>query len=101
MGAETGAVTVELSFEWDPAKAETNIAKHGVPFEVAIEVFSDPAAIFEDDPYSVHEYREFAIGRSQTGLLLVVFTERRERVVRIISARLANPHERRKYRQIR
>lgn len=60
----------------------------------------DPAAVVEEDLFAVDEERWTVIGRSDTGLLFVVFTERRNNVVRIISARLANPHERRRYRAV-
>ena len=89
-----------MEFEWDRTKAEANILRHGVRFETATEVFDDPDVLFEDDPYSVGEYREIVIGASQAGLLFVVFTERREQVTRIISARRATADERRRYRSV-
>lgn len=45
-------------FEWHRDKAASNLRKHGVRFETAVEVFSDPAVLFEDDPYSEGEYRD-------------------------------------------
>ena len=45
-------------FEWDPLKADTNFAKHGVSFERAAEVFRDPLALtIPDDEHSVREVR--------------------------------------------
>lgn len=86
-----------MEFEWDPEKAAANLKKHGVSFQVATQVFFDDHALFEDDPYAPDEYRQTVIGRSELGVLFVVFTERRFEVVRIISARGATRHERRQY----
>ena len=48
-----------LRFEWDPKKADANLAKHDVAFEEALTVFADPLArIFSDDEHSVDELRE-------------------------------------------
>ena len=91
-----------MRFEWDPAKAGGNEAKHGVRFELAITAFDDPFAwIVVDGKHSTpQETREWLIGESDNGVLVVVFTRRREgRVVRIISARRANARERRLYEE--
>ena len=54
---------MSLRFEWDPKKAETNIAKHDVSFEEAMTVFANPSArIFPDEEHSVDEFREIIIG---------------------------------------
>jgi uncharacterized DUF497 family protein len=54
-----------MRFEWDPAKAVSNIRKHGISFDEAVTVFKDPLAfIFDDTAYSEQEYREIIIGRS-------------------------------------
>jgi hypothetical protein len=91
---------VELKFEWDDRKAESNRNKHRVCFEDATTVFNDPFAyIFDDEWHSVDEQREIIIGHDQKNrLLLVCFTERHD-VIRIISARLATNKERRDYEQ--
>lgn len=87
-----------MELEWDPNKAAANLAKHGVPFEAAAEVFADPHHLVESDVFSRGEYRLIAIGKVDGRLLTVVFTEREsEDVIRIISARLATPTERRAY----
>jgi len=85
-------------FEWDPAKAERNLAKHGVSFEEAVTAFSDPLSltVFEPD-HSADEDRYVLQGVSSLGrLLVVVHTTQAERL-RIISARLATRRERRSY----
>lgn len=89
-----------MEFEWDDAKAESNLAKHGVSFEEALTVFDDPlAAIFDDEHHSLGERREIIIGYSYEGrLVLVSFVERSDRV-RIISARPATRRERSGYEE--
>lgn len=53
----------ELSFEWDPKKATSNIAKHGVTFEAAKSVFYDPEALIIPDPdHSAVEERFVMMG---------------------------------------
>jgi hypothetical protein len=88
-----------LRFEWDEDKAASNVTKHGVTFDEASTVFSDPlAVIFEDEEHSPDEIREIIIGHSiLERLLLVSFTERGEESVRIISVRKATKRERRDY----
>lgn len=92
------AVMSELSFEWDPFKAEVNKQKHAITFEEASTVFDNPlAVIFDDETHSIHETREIIIGHSlQNNLLLVSFTER-DGTIRIISARRATTREQRDY----
>jgi len=89
-----------LRFEWDPVKAETNAAKHGVAFAGALTVFADPLArIFVDPDHSDLERREILIGHSSRRRLLVVFFVEREAGVRILSARPATRRERRDYEE--
>ena len=87
-------------FEWDDAKARTNLEKHGVSFEEAQTVFDDPHAGIRDDPdHSVGEVREVIVGFSERErLLLVSFTQRAE-IIRIINARFATRRERRIYEE--
>ena len=90
-----------MQFEWDRAKAAANYRKHGVTFEEAAAVFSDPLAyIFDDEDHSLDEQREIIIGHSLVDRLLVVyFTERAENVVRLFSARRATRQERGDYEE--
>lgn len=89
-----------LRFEWDPKKAETNLAKHGVSFEQAVIVFADPLArIFLDEEHSINEVREIIIGHSaQHDLILVNFTSGEDHI-RIFSARKATRVERKDYEE--
>lgn len=84
-------------FEWDPAKAEANLRKHGVSFLKAIQIYSDSARVeLSDFSDERHEDRWLAIGRVEPHILLVVFTQREGRI-RLISARKANRHEQQIY----
>ena len=88
-----------INFEWDTSKAESNIRKHGVSFDEASTVFSDPFELTISDPDHSHgEYRYLNIGRSAGDRLLVVsYTERHPNAIRIISARVASKRERKIY----
>jgi uncharacterized DUF497 family protein len=87
-----------LQFEWDPDKEAINIAKHGVSFSQAAEVFGDPRALTVfDDAHSADEDREITIGLAGIGPVLVVVHVDRDDRLRIISARKATPRERRAY----
>jgi uncharacterized DUF497 family protein len=83
---------MSLLFEWDPNKAEANLAKHGVSFEEAMTIFADPLArIFPDEDHSVDELREIIIGHSaHQQLILVNFIDVSDGV-RLFSARKATP----------
>jgi hypothetical protein len=87
-----------MRFEWDPEKARRNLKKHGVPFDEAVTAFYDPlSATFDDPDHSDDEQRYITIGFSSQGRLLVVAHAERGEIVRIISARLANAHERKRH----
>jgi len=90
-------------FEWDEEKAKRNLAEHGVGFKEAQLVFEDRNHLTEmDDRYDYGEERWQTTGLSRNLLLLVVAhtiwdEDNDNEVVRIISARIAQPHERRRY----
>ena len=87
-----------MQFEWDPEKAKRNYRKHRVSFEEAVTVFYDPlSASFDDPDYSVGEQRLITVGFSSRGRLLVVSHAERGKATRIISARRATAHERKKH----
>ena len=90
-----------MSFDWDSRKATINEKKHGISFELAMTVFDDPfALIAEDEKHSASECREWIIGLSDQGVLVVIYTKRLERAqVRIISARRANKKEKELYEE--
>lgn len=95
---------MNIRFEWDPAKAERNLKKHRVSFEMATRVFADPFAVSEQDRIEGGEHRWQTLGIVEGCLLLLVaHTVRDEEgdieVIRIISARRAEPKERCRYEQ--
>jgi uncharacterized DUF497 family protein len=62
-----------MEFEWDPDKATSNKAKHGVSFHEAATVFGDPLALTYFDPdHSDDEDRFVTFGMSNEGNVLVV-----------------------------
>lgn len=86
-------------FEWDTFKAAQNEADHGVTFEMARDVFKDPFAIeWLDDREDYGEDRYVIMGMVDSRLLYVAYTMRGE-AIRILSARGAEPHERRQYHE--
>lgn len=89
-----------MRFEWDSAKAAKNLRKHRVSFEEASTIFYDPLAATGADPdHSEAEDRLISFGESSAGRLLVVSHIERGEAIRIISARLATPQERRIYEE--
>ena len=100
----------DIEFDWDDAKALSNLRKHGVEFLEAMTVFADPLAItdFDEEHSNNDEDRFVSVGRAQSGrLLLLVHTfsqvqlagEPPYSLARIISAREPTAHERRRYEQ--
>lgn len=87
-----------MQFEWDSKKAKQNLTKHGVSFDEAVTAFYDPlSATFDDPNHSKNEHRYITIGFSSQGRLLVVAHAERGGNIRIISARCATAHERKKH----
>ena len=87
-----------MQFECDPEKAQTNAGKHGVSFEEAITTFYDPLSATVYDPdHSEREHRYITVGYSSRDRLLVVAHAERGDNIRVISARPATPHERRRH----
>jgi len=86
-----------VEFEWDEAKAATNIAKHKVAFEEATHSFRDVHALqFADRSMNHHEERFVSIGIWNGTVYYVVYTERGD-TVRMISARRATRAEQKDY----
>ena len=90
-----------VRFEWDESKNRANITKHGIGFDEARRVFSDPYLIIREDRVVEGEERLHAIG-SVGPIVLVVHTLREkglDSIIRIISARKATPAERKLYEE--
>ncbi len=90
-----------MKFEWDDQKAIENLAKHGVTFGEATEVFYDPNALEDYDARHSEEARFVIIGLSSRRLLYVVYAERAADLVRIISVRKADRAEQTIYERSR
>jgi uncharacterized protein len=90
-----------IRFEWDDAKAKWNARKHGVRFEDAMLVFSDPYALVNQDRLEGGELRWQTLGLGGGIVLLLVAhavrDERGDETIRIISARKAIRKERQRY----
>jgi uncharacterized DUF497 family protein len=90
-----------MKWRADPRKAASNMKRHGVSFDDAVLVFADPLADIEED--SAHHPGRFNIvGRPwpwRRDLLFVVYVESTEEEVRVISARHATKHERKRYEE--
>ena len=91
---------MSIKFEWDPRKARRNLRKHGIDFDEATTIFADTLSITIPDPdHSADEERWVTMGLSnRQRLLVVVHTEEKE-TIRIISARMTDRVERRKYEE--
>lgn len=93
-------------FEWDPLKAEANLRKHQVTFERAREAFKDPHGLDEVDDKDDYEEERFNLtAMAANRLLVVTYVQRRDAstgddVIRIISARIAERHEAKRYHEI-
>src|SRR5262245_13709389 len=86
--------TVEIvRFQFDPAKAASNLKKHRVSFADVEGVFYDPLAIHQLSPDSEREERFVAVGMDTLGRILVVVYTLRGEEIRLISARRATPSE--------
>ncbi|MCA9759097.1 MAG: BrnT family toxin [Candidatus Eisenbacteria bacterium] len=84
---------------WDPRKARTNLAKHGVRFSDAEGVLYDPAALTREDTRARGEQRFASVGSDSLGRVLVVVYSYRGDDIRLISAWRATPRERTQYEE--
>ncbi len=91
---------MKLTFEFDPDKAASNLAKHGVSFQQAMTVFGDPfAQTFPDELHSDEEERWVTLGVSSEQQLIFVSHLEADETIRIIGARNAVPSERYEYEE--
>lgn len=91
-----------MKFTWDENKNKLNIKKHGISFEEASEVFSDPLHIAVlDQRFNYFDERWITIGKTLKHKVVVAanlyFDDEGEEIIRIISARSATSTERRQY----
>jgi uncharacterized DUF497 family protein len=89
-----------VNFEWDEQKRKSNIHKHGYDFRDAWKVFQLPMLVALDDREDYGEDRWIGVGVLNTRVVVVVFTERDEDTIRIISMMKATNYERSRYEQL-
>ena len=97
---------MQTQFKWDEDKAKTNLIKHHVSFETAVRSFSDPFQLTEQNRIENGECRWQTMGMVDGQMVLLVAhtvfdDDGGVEVIRIISARKADPKERRRYEQNR
>jgi uncharacterized protein len=93
------AYTEQVGFDWDPAKARANLAKHKIRFADAIAVLEDERAVTIRDPDSDEEERWITLGSDTLGRILAVVYTWRGEDIRLISARRATRNERKQYEE--
>ena len=86
-----------MQFEWDDAKNEINLRQHGLDFIDVPALFAGPLLTDLDERMAYGEDRWVSIGLLFNLTAVVVWTERADDTIRIISARKANKHERKRY----
>ena len=85
---------------WDRHKNEINIEKHGLDFADAYKVFTSPMMVGLDERKEYGEERWIGIGLLESArVVVIVFTEPEEDIIRVISFRKATTEERKKYEQ--
>ena len=87
-----------MKYDWDEAKNRKNLAKHGLSFEDAEQVFAGPCVTFEDDRFTYGEERLITLGLL-AGRLVVIAHAPRDGGTRIISMRKGNRREQKIYQE--
>lgn len=89
-----------MRFEWDPAKAASNLEKHGLSFDAGARVFLDEARLdWADERFAYGEERRNVTGMVGGARLTVTYTMAAEETARIISVRFASRKERKRHGQ--
>jgi uncharacterized DUF497 family protein len=83
-----------VNFEWDEQKNAANIHKHGFDFTDAWEIFESPMLTAPDTREDYGEERWIGIGFLRERVVVIVFAERSDDIIRVISLRKALKHER-------
>ena len=86
----------------DIAKSAANLRKHKLDFTLAQRVFDDPHQLSEQDRVEGNEYRWQTLGSIGTVIVTVGHTyeiKDGEEIIRLITARIASPGERRRYHE--
>ena len=88
-----------MDYQWDAAKAQSNLRKHGIDFADAVGVFEDEWAFTYKEEEITGEFRFATLGMDFLGRIVVVVSTYRGDDIRLISARPATPSERKHYEQ--
>lgn len=86
-----------MLFEWDPKKNAINIQKHGLDFNDVVDMFTTPMLVKSEAYGDFDEERWIGLGMISVHIAVVVYTERYDNVIRIISARKATKREKENY----
>ena len=86
-----------MRFEWDEAKSQANLRKHGFHFADAAEMFDGPFLARPDTREDYGEELWIGIGMTKGGVAFVAFTSESNETIRIISLRKATNEERQEY----
>ena len=89
-----------MRFEWDKTKNERNIRDRSLDFADAPEMFGSPMLVLPDARKDYREDRYIGVGTGKGRVMVVVFTQRRPDVIRIISFRKANSREQKRYEAV-
>jgi uncharacterized DUF497 family protein len=90
-----------MGYQWDPAKARTNLQKHKIDFAEAVGVFEDEWALTMTEQVIAGEQRFVTLGLDYLGRMVVVVYTYRQDDIRLISARPATRREQKTYEQKR
>ena len=88
-----------MDYQWDAAKARSNLRKHGIDFADAVGVFEDEWGFTCKEEEIEGEFRFATLGMDFLGRIVVVVSTYRSDDIRLISARPATPRERKHYEQ--
>lgn len=91
-------IQLPMELAWDEVKRRANYAKHGLDFRDAEKVFQGITLTAEDDRQDYGEKRFISLGLLEDMVVVVVYTERREKI-RLISRRKANQREKKAYEE--
>ncbi|MFL6468353.1 MAG: BrnT family toxin [Pyrinomonadaceae bacterium] len=86
-----------MNFEWDSTKNDENVRRHFLDFENAWEVFEGPMLTSIDDRFDYDEVRNKAIGFLRDLVVVLIFNERDDDIIRVISLRKATRNERNEF----
>ena len=81
-----------MRFEWDEAKRESNLLKHGIDLVDVEKVFVGETVTILDDRFDYGEERFITLGLLDERVVVILHTERDD-LIRLISARKATRNE--------